>query len=285
MATSKTTYRENRRAEVASPRATPDSREYLDGKNGIVIRHVRGMFGSARLRAARDYLVRRYQAVGMQTESDRECKAAARGEGSDQIRLDPYWYGIWCDPSSVLLEAVGAYRWIVFPPQVRWMRYARQRVPWHQDLAYQHLLGPRGHARLITCFIPLEEWPVKHATVEFAHCEPRALEHQATEGFDAGLPGLYPEKPWYYGLALGDAVLFSELALHRTSIPPGVSPERRSLEFRLVEPSLAIEGKDYFDLEQGKFVRLELGYPRYFSNPLFEQAPTPKPEYPGDNFG
>jgi len=61
----------------------------------------------------------------------------------------------------------------------------------------------------------------------------------------------------HFDLTLGDALVFGDLTIHRTFLPPGATVERRSLEFRLVRPDEAIADKDYFDLDSGLFVRTD----------------------------
>jgi hypothetical protein len=61
----------------------------------------------------------------------------------------------------------------------------------------------------------------------------------------------------HFHLRLGDALVFGDLAVHRTFIPLAATVERRSLEFRLVRRSDAIEAKDYFDVDSGLFVRTD----------------------------
>lgn len=236
--------------------------------NDLIIEHVPGMFAPDKLRAARDYLDERFRNNVEGSESEREVQAVSRGEGSDSIRLDARWYDIWLEPTAQLLEAIGSRTWVIFPPQVRWMRSRDQQVPWHQDLGFQRLLGNRCHAKLITCFVPLEEQPSRHATVEFAEVDAREMEHIPLQGFGAGLPGEQPGRTWHYDLALGDALIFSELAVHRTVVPERATPERRSLEFRIIEPAIAIEGKDYFDIDRGLFVRMSNGHIVTCADPL-----------------
>ena len=81
------------------------------------------------------------------------------------------------------------------------------------------------------------------------------LPHEARDGFGAGLADIPESDLVHYGLTLGDALVFGDLALHRTWVPPGAIVERRSLEFRLTRPEDSIADKDYFDVRAGEFVR------------------------------
>ena len=192
-----------------------------------------------------------------EARTDRERRAVARGESPDAVRLDPRWYDVWRRPPRALLEAIRPMTWVVFPVQVRRVRAGAHFVPWHQDVAYQKLLGARGHRRHITCFLPLEPEPRLASTIQFATRAFPELPHEAPGGFGAGLDGIDIDDVEHHELALGDALLFGDLVLHRTYTPPSASVERRSLEFRLVTPEDALAFKDYFDVESGWFVRTD----------------------------
>ena len=216
-------------------------------------RHLPGLFRPEQLRALRARLDDR--AGSQAAEGERERAALARGESSDALRKDPAWYQVWRDPDARLLEAIRPFTWVVYPVQVRIVRALTHRVPWHQDIGYQQLLATRGHERIVTCFIPLDEDPANRTTLEFARMETGALVHEPADGFGAGLPRRSFEQTDSYRLALGDCLFFGDLAVHRTFVPPGANVERRSLEFRLVEPGDSLAEKDYFDIERGLFVR------------------------------
>ena len=74
-------------------------------------------------------------------------------------------------------------------------------------------------------------------------------------GVGGGLIGSDFQDVFHFDLALGDALVFGDLALHRTFTPKGAHVERRSLEFRLIMPESARLGLDYFDLENVAFVK------------------------------
>jgi hypothetical protein len=221
-----------------------------------VIEHVKAMFDPDVLRRLRHDL------DGMEAErrnratTEREQAAIARGETSDALRLDPRWYDVWREPGDGSRTRVGPFRWVIYPPQVRIVRDGRTHmVPWHQDLAFQQVLGPRGHRRAITCFVPIDDDPAKHTTLQFCPDEAPLLPHRPVAGFAAGIEVPPRADRVHFDLALGDALVFGDLVVHRTFVPPGATVERRSLEFRLARPDDAIDDKDYFDLDAGCFVR------------------------------
>jgi hypothetical protein len=228
---------------------------------------VRQMFDPTQLRSIREYL----DAVEAERQSlaqtEREKVALRQGVASDALRLDPYWYETWRNPTPCLLEQVRPFTWVVYPVQVRIIRAGTHLVPWHQDIAYQKLLGARGHQRIITCFIPLDDDPWRRPTIQFTNSVQQELEHlPVTESSDttyAYTGGLWlkdfqPQHQQHYELTLGDCLLFGDLAIHRSFVPPNQEMmERRSLEFRLVRPEDALDTKDYFDIESGLFVRTD----------------------------
>lgn len=237
-----------------------------DGKAGLVaaasgdvarhrVTHARGVMDPAVLRALRAYLESMSANARAQAATERERRAIARGESSDALRLDPRWFDAFRDPSATLLDVLGDSTWVAYPPQVRSVRASHHHVPWHQDVAYQRLLGPRGHERHVTCFVPLDEEPQQRPSLQFAVGTYGELPHVARDGFGAGLDE-EPQGPRArFELALGDALVFGDLVPHRTITPDPARPERRSLEFRLVRPCDAVAHKDYFDVRRGEFTR------------------------------
>jgi len=219
------------------------------------VAHVRGAFAPARLRALRSHLDRVCDERQTQAATTREHTAIARGEASDALRLDPTWMDAFRDPSRALLDAIGHATWVAFPPQVRRVTTAAHLVPWHQDVAYQRLLGPRGHDQHVTCFVPLDEDPARRPTIEFVAGRCTELPHGAASGFGAGLDEAPAGPHALFRLALGDALVFGDLVPHRSFVPDPSQPERRSLEFRLVRPCDAVADKDYFDIPSGAFTR------------------------------
>jgi len=217
--------------------------------------HARRVLDAAVLRRLRTHLARVAPEQQATATSERERRAIARGESADALRLDPVWFDAFRAPSQALRDAIGDATWVVYPPQVRSVRCDAHHVPWHQDVGYQRLLGPRGHGRHVTCFVPLDEDPASRPTIEFACALRPELAHVARDGFGAGLadpPGGVRAR---FALELGDALVFGDLVPHRTYVPDPAVRERSSLEFRLVRPCDAVAGKDYFDVLAGAFTR------------------------------
>jgi hypothetical protein len=92
--------------------------------------------------------------------------------------------------------------------------------------------------------------------VEFWRTRMTEAPHATRDGFGAGLElAPHDAERAHFALELGDALVFGDLVPHRTFFPAGALPERRSLEFRLVRPEDALDGKDYFDLTRTAFTR------------------------------
>jgi hypothetical protein len=219
------------------------------------VAHVRAAISAGQLRGIRTYLEQVSAQRQAQAATDRERTAIGRGEGSDALRLDPTWMDAFRNPSRMLLDALDDATWVAFPPQVRSVAASHHLVPWHQDVAYQRLLGPRGHDRHVTCFVPLDDDPAPRPTVEFVVGHFDELVHDEASGFGAGLPDAPAGPRALFRLALGDALVFGDLVPHRSVVPDPSRPERRSLEFRIVRPCDAVAGKDYFDILSGAFTR------------------------------
>jgi hypothetical protein len=219
------------------------------------VAHVRAAIAADVLRALRVHLETISAERLALAATERESRAILRGEGSDALRLDPIWMDAFRAPSPALRDALGDASWVAFPPQVRSVAAARHLVPWHQDVAYQRLLGPRGHQRHVTCFVPLDEDPAHRPSIEFVVGRFDELPHDAASGFGAGLTNAPAGPHAAFELALGDVLVFGDLVPHRSFVPDPSRPERRSLEFRLVRPCDAVAGKDYFDISSGTFTR------------------------------
>lgn len=226
------------------------------------IRHEKALFDPALLGVLAGHFALR-GAVEHASEqlTERERAAIARGESSDAFRKQDVWYDVWRDPArrQALLAAVAPFTYVTFPVQVRHVRALGHTVPWHQDAGYMRLLDPaRRHASIITCFIPLEPEPARCTTIQFAALKEEGVElpHAPTGAFGAGIALEEVESTFHFDLALGDALVFGDLAVHRAFIPPGAQVERRSLEFRLIDPRGAMPGRDYFSIEHGSFLTL-----------------------------
>jgi hypothetical protein len=173
------------------------------------------------------------------------------------MRFDPVWFDLWRDLPPVSRDRLGPYVWVIFPPQLRHIRTREHLVPWHQDLAYQRLLGTRAHRQVVTCFVPLEHEPDRVSGLEFADDADGILLHEAEGAHGASIPSPGFERIRRFSLNCGDVLLFGDHAPHRTVPGPDGTIDRRSFEFRLIEPADAIDGKDYFDIRRGRFIRTD----------------------------
>lgn len=235
-----------------------------DIQNRIYIKHAQQLFNPDTLMTLREKMIHLGNQQSTQNVTEREINAVNRGESVDALRMQAAWYDVWKNPVNrdALLAAISPFTYVIYPVQVRHVRKAYQHdVPWHQDMAYIRLLGNRSHQQVFTCFIPLEPEPSKCTTIQFARdniAEPTVLyKHTPLAGFGAGIKDTEFHDTFHYDLNLGDALTFGDHALHRTYLPENCQVERRSLEFRLVNPEHAIPDKDYFDVQNLKFVRFD----------------------------
>ncbi len=228
---------------------TMRSRHFVD--------HVSEGFSVSLLTELSQYLERIQNERQMIAPTQREVNGLKLGAGTDALRMDPRWYEVWREFSSELMTAIRPYTWVVFPVQVRLVQSKKHLVPWHQDVGYQKILGTGGHKRIMTCWIPMNEIPFRHSTLQFALDENSQLAHTPLYGHGAGLARQEWTSVKHYDLEFGDCLLFGDLTIHRTFVPERCTLARRSLEFRLVCPDDAIEGKDYFNILEGQFVRTD----------------------------
>jgi hypothetical protein len=182
----------------------------------------------------------------------------AIGAGTVALRFEREWFDIWRAIGDDIVAWLSPFTMLMFPPQVRHVKEVNHLVPWHQDIGYQRLLHSRQHQRLITCFVPLELEPERAPGLEFAlgdfaefRHSPDGLHGAAIEIADADLDIAT------FSLRFGDALIFGDLAPHRTYVPPGAALSRRSFEFRLVRPDDALDGRDYFDISRRCFTRTD----------------------------
>ncbi len=234
---------------------TTDAEFFVSPANFLIV--ARGLFDPLELRSVRSAIDR----ANADCEADDERSRTARtvGVAPDAVRLNREWYSIWRAARSELFKRrVPQFTQISFPPQIRTIRNQASLVPWHQDSAYMRSLGARGHKRVITCFVPLEESTASRPSVEFSINERQAaVDHLVLEGtkinqFD--LPDEQRPDPGMvrrYELRLGDAFVFGQDVLHRSYHDGPPSAERTSMEFRITTSEAVIAGKDYYDLERG----------------------------------
>lgn len=170
-----------------------------------------------------------------------------QGVGGVELRFDPAWYEPWKQfPGTGLLDG---YAMVNFPPQVRWVREQRHLVPWHQDIAYVGKLG-----QVLTCFVPLDDEPWKHSTLEFSEAAAQ-IEHELEDVYGGLKMEPKSARRTYFQLELGDCLLFGDLAPHRTFVPMDATLERFSFEYRLSRPDKLVAGKDYFDIRSSLMVK------------------------------
>src|SRR5260221_10195442 len=217
----------------------------------------RGLFDSLELRALRSSLER--ASAASDADDQRARIARTVGVAPDWVRLNRDWYSIWRKARIELFaRRLPEFTHVVFPPQIRTIRNQASLVPWHQDSAYMRALGARGHKRVITCFVPLEDCTASRPSVEFSvNAKQGAVDHLVREGaainqFD--LPDEQRPEPGQVRrieLRLGDAFVFGQDVLHRSYNDGPPSAERTSMEFRIAARDAVIPGKDYYDLERG----------------------------------
>jgi len=216
----------------------------------------RGLFDPAKLRATRKTID---AAVAANRDDDERARnARSKGIAPDAVRLNRDWYEIWRTAKTGLFaQRAPGFTQIIFPPQIRTIRNVASLVPWHQDSAYMRSLGARGHSRVITCTIPLEESTAQRPWVEYAINEKQgAIPHlelaTAINQFD--LPESDKPDPASvrrFELRLGDALVFGQEVLHRSYNDGPPDAERTSMEFRITTRETLVAGKDYYDLEKG----------------------------------
>jgi phytanoyl-CoA dioxygenase PhyH len=238
-------------------RVTTDPSEafFVSPANFLIV--ARGLFDAQELRSVRAAIDQANASCSADDERARTARTV--GVAPDAVRLNRAWYSIWRSARLELFKRrVPQFTQISFPPQIRTIRNLASLVPWHQDSAYMRALGARGHNRVITCFVPLEDSTASRPSVEFSINENQgAVDHLVREGtainqFD--LPDEQKPEPGQvkrFELRLGDAFVFGQDVLHRSYNDGPPSAERTSMEFRIAARDAVIPGKDYYDLERG----------------------------------
>jgi len=228
---------------------------FASPENFLIV--ARGLFDASVLRSVRKAI----DAASAASRADDERSRTARSVGvaPDEVRLKREWYDIWRGAhAEIFTRRVPEFTQVSFPPQIRTIRNQSSLVPWHQDSAYMRALGTRGHKRVITCFVPLEESTRLRPSVEFA-IDPAqgAVDHLIREGtainqFD--LPDDHkPKAARRFELNLGDAFVFGQNVLHRSYNDGPDGAERTSMEFRITTRDAVVSGKDYYDLQKGQW--------------------------------
>ena len=231
--------------------ATPDF--YSDERN--FVRVVRNVLSAEALVDLRNSIIAAESKISGTAQQSQNPRAVIQGVAPDVIRVNTQWYNVWRNADLTgFLDVCAASNQMIFPPQIRHIRKPPHFVPWHQDAAYQKALGDRGHAQVMTCFVPLDDEPFLRTTFEFALSPVQTLaEHGDGEVFHNVMSDSGLMETRTFDLNLGDVLLFGDLIPHRTFLPSGKLLERRSMEYRLTRREFTIAGKDYFDLETRKF--------------------------------
>ena len=213
--------------------------------------HARGLFAPAALDRVRERFVQK-ERDGWKAGTEREQMRLAIGSAPDDFRLDQFWYECWCDVDPA---AMAPFTMLLFPVAIRHVTEDVHLVPWHQDFAYVALM-PRKHARVVTCFVPLEPDAEVRSTLEFATGDWPLLPHEPIGNHGAALSQSF-EKTERHSTRYGDALIFGDHTPHRTVSGREGSIDRRSFEFRATTPADVLSGKDYFDVATKQFIRTE----------------------------
>ena len=215
--------------------------------------HVQGLFDTAILKSALD----QYEDVEAELQSlaktSREAKMQRIGATSDALRMREEWYVPWRHISKEAIAWFDPFFLLLYPVQIRHVKDEYHLVPWHQDIAYIRQMA-RPHRQVVTCFVPLEMKPCQHSTLAFIPGPHAELIHGEFADHSAKITNALNGEPMSHALNFGDALVFGDHAVHRTHCPDGARLGRRSFEFRLVQDSDALDGKDYFDIRTGEFV-------------------------------
>jgi len=213
------------------------------------VHHARGLFAREALDSVRAHFIQK-EIDGWVPASEREQARVSIGSAPDSFRLDKAWYECWRDVDP---SALAPYTMLLFPVAIRHLREGEHLVPWHQDLAYVALM-PRKHARVVTCFVPLEPDAEVRSTLEFAHGDWPLLPHSAHGNHGAAIQQNF-DTTVRHDTHYGDALIFGDHTPHRTVPGRDGSIDRRSFEFRATTPDDVLLNKDYYDLTTKKFIR------------------------------
>jgi hypothetical protein len=227
----------------------------LDPNDRHYLAHAKGLFSPESI----DMVYRHFEAIEQtrQTElrSTTDEQRVRIGAATDALRLDDMWYEPWRQFAPESLERNRPFTWVLFPVQLRHVTVINHLVPWHQDIGYVRRMQ-RIHARLVTCFVPLDPDPANGSTLEFAVGPHHEATHRPVGDHGAVIEQDFAETV-RFELKRGDAILFGDHVPHRTVAAANGNIDRRSFEYRLVVPSEALDDKDYFDIEANCFVRTD----------------------------
>lgn len=220
------------------------------------VRHEQALLDRAVLAGVRAGFVAEEEQAQARIADETDARRVEIGAATVSFRVNPRWYDPWRHASAERIERMRPFTWLLFPVQLRHITGESHLVPWHQDAGYARLM-PRRHSRLITCFVPLEPEPAACASLEFAQGTFDEFPHHPEGPHGAVLEPADFGTVSRFRLAFGDALVFGDLAPHRTVTAPDGTIDRRSFEYRFVRPEDALPEKDYFDIKSGLFVRTD----------------------------
>jgi hypothetical protein len=228
----------------------------LNLRNNVI--HVKKIFNSADLKLLRKIFLK-LKKIEKNTEqscfSEKEKMAIERGETSNKIRQNKIFFKIFKKNKKKIINTLFPYNYIMYPPNMRIVGKKKNIVPWHQDKAYMKLLGKRAPKKIITCFVPLNNYPWKCSTLEFAVNEKNILhKHKKMHSFNCGIKKKFLNIK-SFKLKLGDVLIFDDRIPHRTKFLNKSVENRISIEFRITTPKYITKNKDFYDIEKSKFVR------------------------------
>tara|TARA_B000000532_G_scaffold244011_1_gene241943 strand:- start:782 stop:1474 length:693 start_codon:yes stop_codon:yes gene_type:complete len=219
--------------------------------------HFKDVFDKKILRSLKKSIIKKKKVSKKKNHkmSQREMVAINRGEMPDVVRLNTIWYKIY-KKNSTFLKKILPYSFVMYPPQIRNVKKKLDKVPWHQDRAYMKLLGKKAPKKTITCFVPLNENPKNHSSIEFAILKnKKVLTHQKVGLFNKGIKTKIDKKK-RFNLNLGDALVFDDRILHRTYFKNKNTENRFSLEFRMTSKRFLTKKKDFYSIEEDRIIKL-----------------------------
>ena len=231
--------------------------QFID--NRLYISHMREIFEKASIAELRSLMDQYYSEDALDL-TPRELQLANQGVLPDKCRVDRRWYKLFSSKKANYHHIFFPFTHVTFPVVVRRvMDSSKHFVPWHQDFAYmKELPENRRHDQTLTCFVPLDVQPNKHTTLQFSsenqdHPLHLYRHDRFVQNYGLGINAEFKDV-FTFNLDSGDALVFGDHAIHRTYNPPGNDIKRMSLEFRLVKSSSLLPGKDYYCLEDSKFI-------------------------------
>lgn len=224
-------------------------------KHSNFVYHFVNVFDKTILNSLRKKIISIQKKINQKKISEKEIMAVKRGEMPHSIRLNLRWYSIF-KKNKIFLKKILPFSYVMYPPQIRNVKKKLDMVPWHQDRAYMRLLKNKAPKKTLTCFVPLNQNPKNHSSIEFAiHKKKKNLKHQVVGLFDRGIIKKFQKKK-RFKLNLGDALVFDDRIIHRTYFKNKKTDNRYSLEFRMTSKDKLTKNKDFFSIEKNKIVRL-----------------------------